>query len=452
MENGAIPLTQTESFERHIFYWYSASNVPPQLGAYTTHSTTAIPLNEVTDFSSGSHDLLSIMSKSMQVIDSHPSFSYATTGGEADAFNIRRYVGIKHIGPGKNIDSYNKPLDTILASENPLVSENSFRIFNDGNPGNAPDAAKLDSGSTTGIHQNPGVGGLVVPQTGTTVESMTDLQTLQYSLFSNGVVGFAGQIVARRNDGTNLFRVSSSTAVTESWNHIVYQKTGSQLELYVNNTLECSLPFAHDEGQCKNNDDLYFGVATRLTWSGNFVKNDAGDIFINSNGTAKREMVREFMRPLSGALDEIRIHDKALNPDQIKFLYNCPNGTPYVGNAFYEHGIVAITHPSTSYAGIAQQCTMSFRNSYEIQEHEYTLNVKKGEYNFTMNPSIIEKSATGSRLSQIAPFVTDTDWDPYISTVGLYNDAGQLLVIGKLSKALRKEDGYDTTIVVRYDT
>jgi len=201
-----------------------------------------------------------------------------------------------------------------------------------------------------------------------------------------------------------------------------------------------------------------------MTWSGKYKKNDAGDIFINRLGRPAKEMVREYMRPVSGALDEIRIYDKAVTPLQRKLLYNCPNGTPYVGNVFYEHGLVVLTHPSQSgnvggmqqgggkYTGLVKECTMSFKNTYEIQEHEYTLDVKRGEYNFTMNSSILEKSKEGNRESKVASFVTDTQWTPYISTVGLYNDAGQLLVVGKLSRALKKEDGYDTTIVVRYDT
>ena len=439
MENSAIPISQTESYERHVFYWYSASNTPPQLGAYTTHSTTAIPLNEVTDYSSGSHDIFSIASKSLQVIDSHPSFSYAPTSGDTAARAVRRYIGLYN-----GVDNYAQSLDTILGT-------NAFRLFNDGNPGNAPNASSVVSGSTTGVHQNPGVGQLVVPTTGTTTGSMTALKTFDYSLFSGGVVGFPGQLVGRRNDGINLFRVSSSTAVTESWNHVVYQKSGSYLQLYVNNVKECEI-ISKDEGQMRNRDDIFFGLATRQTQSGRFLRNDAGDIFINRRGHQQRELITEFMRPLSGALDEIRIFDKNLNTDQIQFLYNCPNGTPYVGNAFYEHGLTTITHPSTSYAGIAKHCTMSFRNTYKIQEHEYTLPIKRGEFNFTMNPSIIEKTATGSRDSKIAKFVTETDWDPYITTVGLYNEAGQLLAIGKLSRALRKEDGYDTTLVVRYDT
>ena len=69
-----------------------------------------------------------------------------------------------------------------------------------------------------------------------------------------------------------------------------------------------------------------------------------------------------------------------------------------------------------------------------------------------MNPSIIEKSATGSRESKVATFVTDTEWDPYITTIGLYDTQARLLAVGKLSKPLRKDDGYDTTLVVRFDT
>ena len=451
--NVSVPISETESYERHVFYWYSASNVPPQLGAFTTHSTTGIPLNETTDFSSGSHDVLSIASKSMQVIDSHPSFSYTPTQGDTNALTRKRYIGIaRRTTAGPSQDTLGKSLAAILGESFsfPAGADNtSFQHFRDSNPGNPPDGSTIVSGSTTGIHQNTGVGGLVLSQTAGAVSA--DGPIAQYSHVSQGTRGYPGQILARRNDGTNLFEISSSTAVTESWNHVLYQKTGSKLQLYINSNLECEIQ-AKDEGQCKNKDDIFFGVATRQTWSGDYVRNDAGDIFINSNGQPKKEMVQEFMRPLSGALDEIRIFDKSLNSDQIQFLYNCPNGTPYVGNAFYEHGLLTVTHPSTSYAGISKHCTMSFRNSYQITEHEYTLNVKKGEYNFTMNPSIIEKSATGSRLSQIASYVTETDWDPYISTVGLYNDAGQLLVVGKLSRALRKEDGYDTTLVVRYDT
>ena len=183
------------------------------------------------------------------------------------------------------------------------------------------------------------------------------------------------------------------------------------------------------------------------------MREEDGTYYVNPiNGQPKKEMVREFMRPYSGSIDELRIYDRALHSDEIDYHYELKNGTPFVGNVMHEHGIITITHPSESYRNIARNCTMSLKNTFKITEHEYTANIKRGEYNFTMNPSITKNSGTGSRIGEIESFVTDTDWDPYITTIGLYNSSGELLIIGKLSRALRKDDGYDTTLVVRFDT
>ena len=40
---------------------------------------------------------------------------------------------------------------------------------------------------------------------------------------------------------------------------------------------------------------------------------------------------------------------------------------------------------------------------------------------------------------------------PYITTVGLYNDANQLMAIGKLARAVKNEDDLALSIVVRFD-
>ena len=420
----------TDSYEKHIFYWSTGSTAPPILHSssvdgFTTHSTTKIDLGAPTDYSSGSQDSWAILSKSFQTIISHPSFSDA--GGNTFLSSYPPIASTRYWDLNSGTYGLGKGWKKTI----------SIKPSNHGNPPTFVSASITGPFFRSALNGFDGQGGFTAATFSTAV--------------TDGNIGIPGQILARRSDGVNLFQVSSSTIVTESWNHVLYQKTGSMLELYVNNNLECRLT-ASDEGQCKNNDDLYFGVATRMTWSGNYKKNDAGEIFINRNGKPAREMNREFMRPVSGAFDEIRIHDVALKPDQRKLLYNCPNGTPYIGNAFYEHGLLTITNPSGAYAGIAKECTMSFKNTYEIQEQEYTLNLKRGEFNFTMNPSIVEKTATGSRERKVASYVVDTEWSPYISTIGLYDDAGRLLVIGKLSRALKKSDTYDTTIVVRWDT
>jgi hypothetical protein len=44
------------------------------------------------------------------------------------------------------------------------------------------------------------------------------------------------------------------------------------------------------------------------------------------------------------------------------------------------------------------------------------------------------------------------EFAPYITTVGLYNDKGQLLAIGKLGTPIRKRDDVDLNIIVRFDS
>ena len=48
--------------------------------------------------------------------------------------------------------------------------------------------------------------------------------------------------------------------------------------------------------------------------------------------------------------------------------------------------------------------------------------------------------------------VSSSAFTPYITTVGLYNEQNELLVIGKLGQPLKKTKKYDINIVVRFDT
>ena len=48
-------------------------------------------------------------------------------------------------------------------------------------------------------------------------------------------------------------------------------------------------------------------------------------------------------------------------------------------------------------------------------------------------------------------FVTHSEFRPYVTTVGLYNDKGELLVIGKLGKPIKLTTNAQNAIVVRFD-
>jgi hypothetical protein len=47
--------------------------------------------------------------------------------------------------------------------------------------------------------------------------------------------------------------------------------------------------------------------------------------------------------------------------------------------------------------------------------------------------------------------MTSSFFDPYITTVGLYNDAKELIVIGKLSQPIPRTKLTDMTIIVNFD-
>jgi hypothetical protein len=48
-------------------------------------------------------------------------------------------------------------------------------------------------------------------------------------------------------------------------------------------------------------------------------------------------------------------------------------------------------------------------------------------------------------------FVSGSDFAPYITTIGLYNNAGQLLAIAKTAQPIRKRPDVDINFVVQID-
>ena len=68
------------------------------------------------------------------------------------------------------------------------------------------------------------------------------------------------------------------------------------------------------------------------------------------------------------------------------------------------------------------------------------------EFNFTQNPSAL----TGSNNSLKNEF-TGSYFQPYITTVGLYNDSNELIAVAKLSKPLPKSKNTETAIQIKLD-
>ena len=69
-----------------------------------------------------------------------------------------------------------------------------------------------------------------------------------------------------------------------------------------------------------------------------------------------------------------------------------------------------------------------------------------GDFNMSTNITL-----TGDDDSTYYSFVTGSTFAPYITTIGLYNDAGQLLAIGKLAQPIRKRNDVDINFLIRLD-
>ena len=50
-----------------------------------------------------------------------------------------------------------------------------------------------------------------------------------------------------------------------------------------------------------------------------------------------------------------------------------------------------------------------------------------------------------------ASFATHSNFYPYVTSIGLYNDSNELLVVGKVGKPIKLSDELDTTFILRFD-
>jgi len=122
-----------------------------------------------------------------------------------------------------------------------------------------------------------------------------------------------------------------------------------------------------------------------------------------------------------------------------------------IGIINYSHG--TIIFPSNMGINIDEclfqdnNVTCSFQSSRTIYETQYKCTIRPEEFNFSLNPSLISGSTEGT----VYNFVTGSYFSPYVTTVGFYNEAQELLMVAKLGQPLPTSRTTDTTILVNID-
>lgn len=267
----------------------------------------------------------------------------------------------------------------------------------------------------------------------------SNLESKQYPfdiVLTNSTSAEPYKIQFKQSDSVLTSTVSSNTLSTNTWHHIVCQKTGSLYEVWVDGNLHNS-----------NILDIKNNVQNK------------NKFYIAGNGTDKNNF--------SGSLDEIRIFNKGLTQSEIENLadnslkYGYAYQRKEIGNVYYETGIIIISDPRPKYknAFLGRNGNFDYENfefGFEgtfkslntIYEHEIVCTIEKNKFNFTQNPSSLLKYNNRYNTKQ---YVTNTEFTPYITTIGLYNDNHDLVAVAKLATPLKKRKDIDVNIIIRFD-
>lgn len=138
------------------------------------------------------------------------------------------------------------------------------------------------------------------------------------------------------------------------------------------------------------------------------------------------------------------------------------SGTSYnnVGNIFYPHGQVVLTDETVASFFIENPFAgMNWKSNQPIYTYNYNIKISDYEFNFTQNPTAQSGSYlyeySGSKFVRttgvLADNITGSAFQPYITTVGLYNEANELLAVAKLGQPLPKSANTEMTIQIKLD-
>jgi hypothetical protein len=130
-------------------------------------------------------------------------------------------------------------------------------------------------------------------------------------------------------------------------------------------------------------------------------------------------------------------------------LGNMISGSTNVGNVIYEHGMIVLTSGSFINNFISSSnITCSFQSTVTIYESQYKCTIRQNEFNFSQNPTLVSGSSNSGIMYN---FATGSYFDPYVTTVGLYNNSYELIAVAKLAQPLPLSSVTDTTILVNLD-
>jgi hypothetical protein len=162
------------------------------------------------------------------------------------------------------------------------------------------------------------------------------------------------------------------------------------------------------------------------------------------------------------------------------------------GNVFYDEGLFVLNES----IGSGSIYNLNYRSTKTIYETEILVTARAGEFNYSQNPSAVVVTLSGSydfettaipnsspagtkKIKEVLDITrkdnytgsignTVGSWDdyfeygstdltgsylaPFITTIGLYDDNGDMVAIAKLPTPIKNLPDYDMNFIVRFDT
>ena len=268
------------------------------------------------------------------------------------------------------------------------------------------------------------------------------------NLFSSGTVSYSAHIT------TSVDYVTTNFAVTESR---PYDNIPDPATMILSNPLSS-----------------FTGSLERIEWTGDVGKSP----FYLSNGTQQVTSLSESVhlnylsfqtevRLESSDVAEVQFQDNgATNNIDFYFTSSSISNTnvdheiypsasiadgELVGNIFYSHGMAILTKSDLAkryQEQVLRSGSLEWKGAYTIYEHTYQCRSNQSQLNFSQNPSTYTNTdESGSLLDN----VTGSYFQPYVTAVGLYNDANELIAIGKLGQPVPKSQYNDMTFAIKFD-
>lgn len=126
---------------------------------------------------------------------------------------------------------------------------------------------------------------------------------------------------------------------------------------------------------------------------------------------------------------------------------NIISSSTYAGNIIYEDGILIFTGTGSGVGTTFSVPNIEFQSSITLYETQYKCTIRANEYNYSLNPSLLKSGSTDTYKD----FITGSNFSPYVTTVGLYNENQELIAVGKLAQPLPTSQTTDTTILINID-